>query len=247
MIGLRWTPTRALRAILLALIGFAGIALALPPLGRIWGRWFVWLLDRLGYSSAIEWNVIAIGDLYRLAVPYPLLDGPWPDTPHWIIVGAATVALIVISLLLPRQWMPARYFLRFVAAIQTVSLAWFAFSAPPFPYPLPGYIGGLLTAGMAVLTLVPIAFGFGFYIFDHTLWRQILLTALVTAHLAILLPLQGLVHAALIHHFSLAVQPTLFFVFGLLVEILVLVSFYGWAMSWTGTEIPRSPAAGAAP
>ena len=91
---------------------------------------------------------------------------------------------------------------------------------------------------MAVLVLVPIALGFGFYIFDHSLGQQVLITVLIVGHLAVLLPLQGLMHGWLIHHLSLVVQPTLFFVFGLLVEVLVFVALYGWAMSWRGSEIP---------
>jgi len=35
----------------------------------------------------------------------------------------------------------------------------------------------------------------------------------------------------------------MFFIFGLLVEVLVFVAFYGWAMSWPGTENPQTQAA----
>jgi len=198
---------------------------------------------RLGLPVELGWHRVGIATLFDIAVPYPMLDGPWPDTPHFLAVGIGTAAILALSFLLPPRFLPARYFLRFVAAIQTVSLGFFFFATPPFPYPLPGYLGGLLTVGMAVLALVPIALGFGFYIFDHSLGRQILITVLIVGHLAILLPLQGLIHAWLIHHLSLVVQPTLFFVFGLLVEVLVFVALYGWAMSWSGSEI----AAGGAP
>jgi hypothetical protein len=43
----------------------------------------------------------------------------------------------------------------------------------------------------------------------------------------------------------LLVQPTLFFVFGVLAEVLVFVGFYGWAMSWVGSEIPQNVGMGA--
>ena len=242
MVQLEWTPRRAIRATVLSLFGFLSVLALLPVLGRLWGQAMGWILPRLGLPVELGWHRVGIATLFDIAVPYPMLDGPWPDTPHFLAVGIGTAAILALSFLLPPRFLPARYFLRFVAAIQTVSLGFFFFATPPFPYPLPGYLGGLLTVGMAVLALVPIALGFGFYIFDHSLGRQILITVLIVGHLAILLPLQGLIHAWLIHHLSLVVQPTLFFVFGLLVEVLVFVALYGWAMSWSGSEIPAGGA-----
>ncbi|TFH59228.1 MAG: hypothetical protein E4G90_10395, partial [Gemmatimonadales bacterium] len=214
MVQLEWTGRRAIRALFLSLFGFLTVVSGLPVLGRAWGRWEAWLLAQSGLSSELGWHAIDVGSVLHILIPYPLLEGPWPSTPHWLVVGGVTVALLVASFLLPTRLLPARYFLRFVATIQTVALLYFAFASPPFPYPLPGYIGGLLTVGMAILALVPIALGFGFYIFDHSLPRQILLTVMIVGHLAVLLPLQGLLHALLINRFSMLVQPTLFFVFG---------------------------------
>lgn len=243
MVQLRWTGRRAARAAILALAGFAATLALLPALGRLWGLFFPWALEALGLPSPIGWHLLEPSPLIRIAVPYPLLDGPDPGRGHWLAVGGATLAALLASFLLPARYLPARYFLRFVVAVQAVSLGYFALGRP-FPYPLPGYLGGLLSAGMAVLTLVPIALGLGFYIFDHSLARQVLLTVLVLGHLAILLPLQSLVHAYLIHRLSLLVQPTLFFIFGLWVEVLVVVAFYGWAMSWPGKEMPRAEPTG---
>lgn len=239
MVQLEWTPRRAIRAIVLSLAGFMAVLALLPVLGRLWGRALSWALPRLDLPADLGWHQVQIGSLFEVAVPYPLLDGPWPGTSHLLVVGIGTAVTFALSFLMPSRFLPARYFLRFLAAIQTVSLVYFWLATPPFPYPLPGYLGGLLTIGMAVLVLVPVALGFGFYIFDHSLGRQVLITVLIVGHLGVLLPLQGLLHAWLIHHLSLVVQPTLFFVFGLLVEVLVFVALYGWAMSWRGSEIPE--------
>lgn len=241
MAQLEWSAGRAVRAVALSLAGVLVVVAGLPALGRAWGSGLTRLLGWLGLPVALGWHEVPIGSLFGIAVPYPMLDGPWPGTTQLVAIGLATLALVALSFALPARFLPARYFLRFVAAIQAVSLAWFALTTPPFPYPLPGYLGGFLTVGMAVLVLVPIALGFGFYIFDHSLARQLLLTALILGHLAVLLPLQATVHAWLIHHLSLVVQPPLFFVFGLLVEVLVFVAFYSWAMSWPGRDGPDHP------
>ncbi len=239
MIQLAWTPRRAARAVVLALAGFLAVVAGLPVIGRLWGRLLGWLVPAIGGPAELGWHTVDVGTVLRIGVPYPLFQGPWPEPRHWVVVGGATVLTLLASFLVPARFLPARYFLRFVAAVQAVSLGYFAFASPPFPYPLPGYIAGLLTAGMAVLALVPVALGFGFYIFDHSLPRQLALTAMIVGHLAVLLPLQGLLHAYLTARLSLLVQPPLFFIFGLLVEVVVFVGLYGWAMSWEGQEIPE--------
>lgn len=240
MLGLRWTPGRVIRAVVLALTGFGGVVAALPALCRLYDWFFTQAALWFALPAGVATHEIRIGSLLAVPVPYLTLDAPWPGNWHWFAVGGATLAAIILSFALPARWLPARYFLRFVAIVQLVSLVYFRLAAPPFLYPLPGYLAGLLTAGLAVLTLIPLVLGFGFYIFDHTLRQQIALTLMVLAHLAVFLPLQVLIHGGLSHHLSVLVQPTLFLVFGLLLEVLVFVAFYGWAMSWQGTEIPKA-------
>jgi len=240
MVGLEWSTTRVGRAVLLSLVFTAGVIVALPWLGRFYTMLYEELIWWIGLPAGVGVQEIRVGELLTIPIPYFRLAAPWPLRFHWVVVGAATAIGLLLSFLLPVKYLPARYFIRFVALVQTVSLGFFALSSPPFLYPLPGYTAGMLTAGIAVLTLIPIVLGFSFYIFDHSLARQMLLTLLLLGHLAVLLPLQVLIHAWLSHYLSALVQPTMFFVFGLLVEVLVFVAFYGWAMSWPGEEIPQT-------
>jgi hypothetical protein len=242
MIGLRWTPGRVLRAVLLSLLGSVGMLASLPWLGRFYATFFEEAVWWIGLPAGVSQTEVHVGTLLTIGIPYLRLDGPWPSPIHWLIVGGGTVALLLLSLVLPDRFLPARYFLRFLVMVQSISLGYFALATPPFLYPLPGYSAGLLAAGMAVLVLVPLVLGLAFYIFDHTLVQQLAFTVMLLVHLTVLLPLQVLIHAWLIHNLSALVQPTLFFIFGLLLEVLVFVAFYGWGMSWQGTELPASPA-----
>jgi hypothetical protein len=247
MIGLRWTPGRVIRALLLSLLGAVGMLAALPWLGRLYAMFFEEAVWWIGLPAGVSVTDVHVGTLLTIGIPYLRLDGPWPSQIHWLIVGGGTVALLLLSFALPDRFLPARYFLRFLVMVQAISLGYFALATPPFLYPLPGYSAGLLAAGMAVLVLVPLVLGLAFYIFDHTLVQQLALTVMLLVHLTVLLPLQVLIHAWLIHNLSALVQPTLFFIFGLLLEVLVFVAFYGWGMSWQGTELPASPAPGRRP
>ena len=248
MVGLDWTPGRIAKSVLLSIAGTVGLVALLPFLGRAYTIFYEEVVWWVGLPAGVSTTEYPVGSLFTVHVPYLRIAAPWPATWQWIVVASATAIAFLLSFLLPARFLPARYFLRFVAMVQAVSLGYFAFASPPFLYPLPGYTAGMLAAGMAVLVLVPVVLGFAFYIFDHDLPRQVLFTLVVIGHMAVLIPIQVLIHAWLSHYLSALVQPTLFFVFGLLLEVLVFVAFYGWAMSWEGTEIPRTqPARGTRP
>ena len=240
MVGLDWTPGRVARSVLLSLAGAVVLVVSLPLLARAYTLFYEEVVWWVGLPAGVGTTPYHVGDFLQLSIPYLRLAAPWPERWHWIVVSSLTAIAFLLSFLLPARFLPVRYFLRFVAMVQAVSLGYFAFAHPPFLYPLPGYGAGMLAAGMAVLVLVPIVLGFSFYIFDHDLGRQLLFTLAVIGHMAVLLPIQVLIHAWLSHYLSALVQPTLFFVFGLLLEVLVFVAFYGWAMSWAGTEIPQT-------
>ncbi len=245
MIGLRWSQARVVRAVAQSVFWVAALVLALPWLTRAYAAFYEEMVWWVGLPAGVSLHQLRIGELMTVGIPYFRLAAPWPEPIHWIIVGGMTALALALSFTLSDRFLPARYFLRFLAFVQLVALGYFAFASPPFLYPLPGYTAGLLTAGLAVLVLIPPVLGFAFYIFDHSLRQQLALTAMLLGHLAVFLPVQVLIHAWLAHHLSVLVQPTLFFLFGLLLEVMVFVAFYGWAMSWQGTEIPASPAPGA--
>jgi len=214
MVGLPWTPRRVARSVLLSLAGAVSLIALLPLLGRAYTMLYEEVVWWIGLPAGVGTTQYHVGDLLTIGVPYLRLQAPWPERWQWIVVAAVTAIAFLLSFLLQPRFLPARYFLRFVAMVQTVALGYFAFSQPPFLYPLPGYTSGMLAAGMAVLVLVPIVLGFAFYIFDHDLARQLLFTLAVIGHMAVLIPVQVLIHAWLSHYFSALVQPTLFFVFG---------------------------------
>ena len=45
-------------------------------------------------------------------------------------------------------------------------------------------------------------------------------------------PSRYVLHAYLLHHFSLLLMPVLFTFFGLVIEVLLRIAPYGWAVSW---------------
>jgi hypothetical protein len=140
--------------------------------------------------------------------------------------------LLVASVLLPQRFTPLRYFVRFLVLLQATSLGFFALApAGSFPYTLPSYGAGLVGMGQVVLVLLPVILAVTYYLFDISWTRKVILTLLLVGHVAVMIPLQVIVHTWLIARGSLLLLPPLFLLFGILLHVLLFVSIYGWAMS----------------
>lgn len=238
MVGLPWTVWRLATTLVLSLGGFALVVASLPWLGRFWQM----LFERVGAFTGID---APIGDQQfslpgniHFTLPFIAAVTPQPDVGVLWIASAVAAAMVLVSFLLPERFTPLKYLLRLLALLQGSSILFFAASAEPFPYRLLDHVFVLESAGLVVMGLVPLVLGFTLHVFDLALWKKLLLTLAILTHLAVFVPLQALVHIWLVMHGTAVVMPVLFLVFGLLLDILVFVSFYGWALSWRG-ELER--------
>jgi hypothetical protein len=219
-------------AVALAAIGVAGFIASLPYLGQFW----TWLMGTaqqyLRLDGTIEIRRASVLGLVEFVVPTIALQGWIPNQQMMIGTTAVTAGVLGVSLLLRGRLVPLAYLLRALVVVQTTAIGFFWFWPTSFPYRIPEYIVGQLQGGLVVMGLVPVVLGFTFYLFDLSVGRKLLLTAMILVHLAVFLPLLTLVHVFLADSFSLIVLPTLFLIFGLLLHVMVFVAFYGWGMSW---------------
>lgn len=238
MVGLPWTAWRLLTTLVLSLGGFVLFLESLPWLGRLWQILFEWVRDFTGLDAPLGDQQFSLPGNIHFALPFLAAVTPQPDARTLWIAGAASAVVMAASFLLPERFTPLKYFLRLLAVLQGSSILFFAVSAEPFPYRLVDHVFVLETAGLVVMGLVPLVLGFTLHVFDLALGKKLLLTLAILTHLAIFVPLQVLVHIWLVVHGTAVVMPVLFLVFGLLLDVLVFVSFYGWALSWRG-ELER--------
>ena len=234
MVGLRFTAWRLLTTLLLTAGGLAGYLAALPWLGRGWQLLFLRARDFLGINAPLGDQTLELAGRFRFTIPLLAAFTPLPDTRVLWISGIAALVLLLLSFLLPERFTPLRYFLRLLVLVQGTAILFFAFARVPFPYRLEDHVFVLLMAGLVVMGLVPLLLGLTLHVFDLALWRKLLLTVLLLAHLALFVPLNALVHVWLIQQGTAVLMPVLFLVFGLLLDVFVFVTFYGWALSWRG-------------
>ena len=103
-----------------------------------------------------------------------------------------------------------------------------------------------MSGGAMLITLVPIIHGLVYYIFDFGLLRKAVLTAMTMIHLIVLLPLQCLVQGAILHQ-SLLFVPLFYMLFGVPLDIFMIICYYAWGMSWRLRGVEAAAASAHAP
>ena len=193
-----------------------------------------------GYALRIE---------YELGLKFPYVGFPsaLPTFGLWILGALVTAALFIGSLFVPRRFLPIASGLRVIAFFQAGAQVFFAFWPEAFPYDGAGYVHGMLIAGLAFISLIPILLALTFYVFDLGWRRKLALTAIVMVHQIVFVPLQFMAHAVVIYYLSVQFLPLLFFVFGLPLNVLIFIALYGWGVSWKSLWQPEAGPAGLAP
>jgi len=215
----------------LAIVATGIWLLALPLIMHLWK----WVCDFgaqvLGLPSQTlvgRYNIGPVG----FNLPSLSLTVYSPNTTQWWVTFIVTVVLFLLSYLLMRRSVPLAYSLRAILFVQFSALFFFAFWPADYPYGLEDYMANMLMASLTFLSFVPLILALTYFIFDVGVLKKLCLTVLVLCHLAILIPFQYLLHVFLIYHGSLLVMPVLYLVFGLPMDIMSLIAFYAWGMSW---------------
>ncbi len=112
------------------------------------------------------------------------------------------------------------------------ALFYFALWPAGFPHAPDAYMEALVNSGIGLVTVVPLLLAVTYYIFDFGLWKKALLTVLTMSYLVLFLPFQFVLQA-LVLQTTLLFMPVLYIVFGMPVDVLLIIAFYSWGMTWS--------------
>ena len=158
-----------------------------------------------------------------------------PVLPTAAVWGGACIitgALFGASFFLSDNLIPVMYLLRGSLLVPMTALLYFVFLPARFPHTPDSYMEGLMTAGIALISVIPLLFGLTYYIFDFGLPKKGFLTIIAMTHLALFLPMQMLLQALFLQK-TVLFMPVLYIIFGMPVNILMIVAFYSWGMTWS--------------
>lgn len=203
----------------------------LPQVCHVWSQLFAWSLYRLPLHATLEvtrYNT----QLVSLEIPYLRMEPMLPSLLTWSVACAVTLLLFAGTYLGSKNLAPLIYLLRGILLVQATALIYFAAWPARFPHTPDSYLEGLVTASLGVITIVPLLFSLTYYIFDFGLLKKAFLTAVTMAHLVLFVPCQILLHALVLQK-TVLFMPLLYIIFGLPVDILLIVAFYSWGMTWS--------------
>jgi hypothetical protein len=220
--------SNALLVLLLSLAWF----ISLPWLCRMWGYLLENGMKLLALRTTLGLTEHRVTSYFRFAIPYPRMDGLAPDAWTWWSTAAAVCIAYVVSYFFPKKLTPVVYLLRMVLFIQLSALLYFLLAPASFPHTPDSYMEGLVSYQIALISAVPTLFGLTYYIFKFSAMKKIALAVLTMSHLSLFLPVQILLQAMILEK-SVLFMPILYMVFGLPMNILIILAFYSWGMGWS--------------
>ena len=204
----------------------------------LWARIFNFWILKLDLDGGVSFTTLMfLGK--PIEVPYPDLLTSLPSPFAIQINILVSVALFALTHFIPKHYLPATYIVRTALLIQISASIYFFFNPGQPPYALPGYITGMLAAGLYMLLLVTPLLAMIYYIFHISLWRKLMVTLLILSYFVVALPFQYLMHTLILSSASMLFMPVLYLLFGALLNTLMFVSCYAWAMTWMGKSPVR--------
>ncbi|HKW18997.1 MAG TPA: hypothetical protein VJO35_15930 [Terriglobales bacterium] len=223
---------RVAHALILVVLGTGSWVLALPSVGKLWGRIFAFWGLQLKFRSEVILVPQGWGSHIHFALPcFGLAAGSASGTSWWA-TAVLTLVLFVGSFFLSKEALPWTYLVRSLCLLQATALVYFATASARFPHDLPGYTVSMLVFSCILIGLVPVLYALTFYLLDFGFLQKLFLTLVTMLHLLIFVPHQYLLHIYLLRH-SILFMPVLYFMFGPFLDIIAFIGLYSWGMSWT--------------
>ncbi len=227
----RLGPMNLVTAISLCLF-FSGLWLAfLPTLCRFWQWIFRVSLRYLPLNARLE-SVDLHYKFLRLALPCLRMEPLLPGLRFWALSCLLTLLLFAATYFMPKDLIPIIYLARAILLLQTTALIYFAIWPSLFPHTPDSYLQGLLTSSMGIISIVPLLYALTYYIFDFGLRRKAFITFLTMAHLSLFVPFQTLLQAMVLQK-TVMFMPLLYIIFGMPLDVLLIIAFYSWGMTWS--------------
>lgn len=202
----------------------------LPRVCRFWSRLLAWSLSWLPLHARLEMAQNHIR-FFCLQIPCLRVEPVLPDLSIWSLTCGLTVLLFALTFSFSKKLMPIVYLARAILCVQATALLFFALWPLRFQHTPDSYLEGLIRAGIGLISIIPLLFALTYYIFDFGLWKKACLTALTMGHLALFLPFQILLHALVLQKSTLF-MPLLYIVFGIPLDVMLIIAFYSWGMTW---------------
>ena len=226
-------PSLLIEMVAMPVLLMAALVLARDWVDSFWRTyilwWAAWLNLPLTVSSADASGAPEVLIWQATTAGFSVSNGIWFGTGLTAVAWTATFFM-------RGHWLPIKYLIRMVCAVQALSLLYFLFMPGPFPYSVLNHVVNMLDTGYTLMMVMPVLMALGYYALRLRFGVKLLHTSLIWAFFLLMVPQKAMVHLVLLQHFSVVFMPVLYLFFGALFDMMIFVSLYAWAASKAPTS-----------
>ncbi len=234
MRSIDFTPSIILSIMLLPLLFDFILYANLSSITLFWANIMNFWISRINPHGHLSYmDISLLGQTLFIPVPEVPLAAP-SHSAVWINL-IACILIMVITDFLPKKYLPAIYLLRAALVIQFSASIYFFIHPDKVPYDMSNYLYGVMALGFYLLFLISPLLALIYYIFDFAFFNKLVTTLMIIMYFIIALPFQFLLHSLIIG-ISPLFMPVMYLLFGLLLDVLMFVALYSWAMTFKTNE-----------
>ena len=230
---LDFEPASWLQPLMIApLFGFL-VALLANPITQAWGAILGFWCTALALPAEIVTETRSLLGLTSYQLIELKLSDALPEFGTWRGTLIAFSVIAIAAYVFARKHLAFVYIVFLHYLLILIGLGYFAFfPSVDFPHDITTHTRSGLEMSLMLILLVPWMLAPSLYVFDLPVLRKLAGTVMIIAGVALFAPLQYMLHAVIMHSGSLMFLPLLYVLYGLLINVLIFVSLYAWALSW---------------
>ena len=237
LLHIDFTTLRLLSMIVIPALLSTAVYFAWPLIDALWTGIINYWIGLLGPGVSLARHDVTMGGVFH--IPYPLVNAALPTIVQWWCGLALALVLLVGPSFMPPKMLPLAYILRFVGALQAISQVYFYFWGENFTHSAGASVASMMQSSFVLMLITPWLYGLTYNIFNFNLARKFALPLMALCYLAILTPVQFTFAAMLMLQFSLLWNPLFYLIGTTLLQFVMLLAMYAWAMSWDRADQTR--------
>jgi hypothetical protein len=223
-------PYVALQVVVLPLLLISLIYIGQPLIFDFWKACIGFWSSQLAFTFNLTTSVSGTGWI-TLHVVNSSTNSQGPNFIAVFVTTAAALLGFAVSLMIKKSYLPVKYPLRIICAVQLITLLYFWMSPTDFLYSIEDHCEELLAIGYIVMLAIPLMLAMGYYVLNQSLSKKIFNTLLIVGFMGILIPHQVLAQALILTHFSNLLMPVMYLCFGAVFDAMVFIALYSWIVS----------------
>ncbi len=237
LLHIDFTALRLLSMIVIPAVLSSAVYLAWPLIDVLWTGIINFWIGLLGPGFSLAHRDMAMGSV--LHIPYPLVNAALPTAAQWWCGFAVTLVLLIGPVFMSPNMLPLAYISRFIGTLQAVAQVYFYFWGGNFMHSAGASVASMMQSSFVLMLITPWLYGLTYNIFNFNLVRKFALPVMALFYLAILTPVQFTFAAMLMLQFSLLWNPLFYLIGTTLLQFVMLLAMYAWAMSWNRADQTR--------